>query len=641
MRLLDLLSDPALACGFEHILSEKPGVLHVVAKARTGSLIIEYDESCFDPIAWLDRLDIDQVPRLDIHPSGWRRLPMPLAALRKGTYAFEEMVTPRVQFALGTASLLVTIFGVPEVFTSWVIYASLVPIVNRAVQTILTEGRLGAELLDTASCLVLVRRAEFLPASLMTFLLGLGEFVRDQVTRACQRLIKHQLELSSDSAWLIRGKRRVRVPVGELNEGDLLVVYAGELIAFEGKVIDGQGTIVPANPAIDFHPEPVHPGDLVTRGGLLADGKIYVQFQRLYCLLPPDAMRNKQHKRWLQRTRLQRQALRLGYERIVPILSVSGLIFAVTRDVHRALAMICFDFLTGIRIAIPTAVLASMYKAGKRGIVIRNATALERFAEIDTIVFARSGTLTAIQPFVSEVFVSNGFSQEEVTRFAGAVEQRYSHLAAFAIYNFAKCKSIPVPDRTSSSVITGLGVRGSVEGHTVLVGSTRLMEVENIDLSSADPFLEACKQRGDSRACVAVDGKFAGVIAYQDPLRRDAPYVVAALRKMGVTEIAMTTGASHAAAEAIASKAGISTLFPRTTPEEKARIVHNYKLQGRRVAVVGFDVTDSLALEEAHVAITLSAGTEIARHRADIVLTGDELSGLVEGLEIARQGMKS
>jgi len=109
---------------------------------------------------------------------------------------------------------------------------------------------------------------------------------------------------------------------------------------------------------------------------------------------------------------------------------------------------------------------------------------------------------------------------------------------------------------------------------------------------------------------------------------------------MGVTEIAMTTGASQAAAEAIATEAGISTLFTRTTPAEKAQIIRDYKHSGRKVAVVGFDVTDSLALEEADVAITLSTGTEIARYRADIVLTSDDLTGLVEGLEISREGMK-
>jgi P-type E1-E2 ATPase len=237
------------------------------------------------------------------------------------------------------------------------------------------------------------------------------------------------------------------------------------------------------------------------------------------------------------------------------------------------------------------------------------------------------------------VHVVEGFSLEDVTRFAGAVEQRYSHLVAHAIYSFAEIKKIPVPDRISSSMVNGLGVRGNVEGHSVIVGSARLMEMENIDMSPAERFIEQCTESGDSKACVAIDGKLAGIIAYQDPLRKDASDVVSRLRVLGIKKVVMCTGSSQSAADKLANQAGITDVYARQSAEDKAKLVRDFKREGLKVAVVGSDLNDAIALEVADVAITLGSGAEIARHRADVVLDAKSLFGLVEAIKISREGM--
>jgi P-type E1-E2 ATPase len=255
------------------------------------------------------------------------------------------------------------------------------------------------------------------------------------------------------------------------------------------------------------------------------------------------------------------------------------------------------------------------------------------------VIFARSGTLTALQPYITDVHTVGDFTQEEVGRLAAAVVERYNHLQAYAIYQFARTKTLPVPERTSSQRISGLGVSGTVEGHTVMVGRTRLLEEHGIELAPARAFLEECSKRGDSRACVAVDGKLAAVIAYQDPVRPHAAEVLTELRQLGVREIAMTTGGSQEAANALAQKVGIDKVFPRSLPEDQAEIVKRYRKQGFKVAVVGDDVDDALALEHADVGITLEGGADVVRYRADVILT-EGLEGLVDAIEIARQGMQ-
>src|SRR5262249_52743923 len=158
-------------------------------------------------------------------------------------------------------------------------------------------------------------------------------------------------------------------------------------------------------------------------------------------------------------------------------------------------------------------------------------------SEIDAVIFARSGTLTQLKPFVTEIYVCDGYSLEQVTRLAAAVQQRYNTLGAYAIYSYANMQSIPVPERTTSSIFPGLGVTGEVDGQSVMVGSTRFMESRGIDLSAAQEFLDKCVQTGDSRICVVLGSKLAGIIAYQDPVRPDAKEVVDTLHALGISEV--------------------------------------------------------------------------------------------------------
>lgn len=641
VRLRAIQGDQPLAAGLQDLLNSQDGVRMARANPDCASVTISYNPEAFNPLEWLNRLRLDDVKRLQpkTNGSGSGKLLAPLSALRRGTYSFEALVPPQAQFLLGALSLASSLAGAPTFITRTALSAALLPILNRAVQTLVDEKRLGGDALDGASCLLFIQERSFFPAALMTFLVGLGEFMRDLITARCQKMIAHQLALAQRSAWLIHGNRRVRVPVLELRPGDRLVVYPGELIAVEGTVLEGEGMVIPATPEVAFAPMYVRAGDIVAADTLLMEGKLYLRNERSTQRGPRDPVHEKQRRRWLQRTRLHRFALHTAYERVWPLLSVAALIFAATRNIHRAVTVICFDFITGIRIAIPTAVLASMYRAGERGVVIRNASTLERLAEVNAIIFARSGTLTQLKPIVTEVYVCDGFTLEQVTRLAAAVQQRYSTLGAYAIYSYAKLHSIPVPERTTSRIQPGLGVTAEVEGQSVVVGSTRLMQNNEIALAPAQDFLDKCVQRGDSRVCVAIGGKLAGVIAYQDPVREEAPEVINELRRLGIAEIAMMTSGSQAAAESLGKKAGISQVHSRALPEDMAALVKDYKRRGLQVAVVGDDIADSLAMEQADIAITLSHGADVSRYRADMVLTSDSLDGLSEGIKIAREGM--
>jgi len=198
-----------------------------------------------------------------------------------------------------------------------------------------------------------------------------------------------------------------------------------------------------------------------------------------------------------------------------------------------------------------------------------------------------------------------------------------------------------VPERTESSIImNGAGVSAKVEGHLVLVASTSLLRQQGVDISAAHDFLDKSLKNGYTRACVVIDGQLAGVIAYEDPVREEAGDAVAALKRLGIKEFAVVTSGGEVAVQKAAKIAGIDKVYARAGSEEQAAIVKEYKRKGMRVAVIGHDAANTLALEQADVAVSLETGADIAKHRSDVVLTSNNLNGLVEGIEIARKGMR-
>jgi P-type E1-E2 ATPase len=638
VRLDRIHQDRPLANGLEKLLLAQHGVLAVRANVTCSSLVIEFEPGKFDPLPFLHAVDWHHVHRLE-NKSEALAPPPGLRKLMQATFAFEEFVQPKAQFALAGAGLVASVCGAPAVVTGTIISFAIAPILNRAIQSLLHERRLSADFLDGLTCVILIRGGSYFPAALMSSLISAGELIRDQLTQRCRKMIAHQLALSKRSAWLVKGNRRVRVPVIELHHGDLIVVYPGELIPCTGTVTKGKGRVVSALPDSAFAARDLGAGDHVDPDTILLDGKLYVQAQRIQKHESRNLIQEKQKTRWLQRTKLHRNALKAGHKAVIPVLGIAALFFALTRNLERSLSIITFDLITGIKITIPITVLSAMYRAGDSGVVMRNASVLESLAEVDTVVFARSGVLTSNMPIVTDLFVVEGFSRDQVTSYAAAIEQQYDHIAAYAIYSCVKEHQIKIPERTNSSLINGLGLKGEVDGHTVIVGRTKLLEMENIDLEPAKKFLAECEKRGDFRVCVAIDSKLAAVIAYTEPLRPEVAATIARLKELGVKEIAMMTGGSVNAAKALAKQAGIEKLYPRTLPEDQAKIVKDYRDRGCNVAVVGYDVDDALALEQANLAITLESGADVARHRADIVLASDNIRGLAAGIEIARSGM--
>ena len=638
---LDLIrTHPNLARGIEALLKQIEGVFSARINWRLSMLIVSFDPSRFDLEGWLDELDAKleerSVPELcEVRKQRGSLLEL----LARASMAVESILSPPVQFALGAASLVASAAKFSSAITGPLSLLSVVPIISRAIWSLSLDRKIGPDVLDSATCLICIRSGHYVHASLLTFLLGTGEFVRYAITESCNELVEQHINLMSSSVWKIKRHRRIRVSLKRIKVGDKVAVYPGESIAVSGLVLSGQATIVSSSPDEYSAPRQIKEGDLVEAGNVLLDGKIYLQVHRVESALESAGLiEEKRMTRKMQRTHLHHYALRTAHRGMPLLLALAGVSFAITRDIESFLSIITFDFVTGVKITVPVAVLAAIRRAGRRGIIFKNAAALERLATTDVAIFAKSGTLTLHEPEVTAIYTNSGFEEKEIIRLAGAVSRRYDHQQAYAIYRYARDNHLEIPERVDSSLIKGMGVCGLVEEREVCVGRTSLMQERGIDIEAARSFLQDCESRGDSRACIAVDGTLAGVIAYNDPVRPEAPEVVKALGKMGV-EVIMITGGGEAAARAIAEKTGITDVRHRVSPEDAAEIVRAYRAKGLKVAFIGDDAKDARALEQANLSVTPSSGSDSAKFRADVLLV-DGISGLTNGLLIARFAMR-
>lgn len=639
VRIDELGSKPGFAESFVSALMDKEGAGIISVRVNTwcASAVIAYDE---------DRLTFRMMcGTLDAAEIDVRKANLPEKATRQQNWlttvveTIEKWAPAYMQLGFGVAAFVSSIFAAPQVLTLALLSGSIAPILGRALRTAIEEHRMGVDGLDGLAALVMVLQRSYIAAGFMTALIGLGEFIRECTAQKCQKMMTDLLGLAGRSAWVVRGKKRVLIPADQVKVGDVVVVYPGEMVPVDGVVINGQAEVDQAKLTGESVPVEVSAGSHMFAATVVVEGKVYLRCDACGADTKAQLIVDLVSQAPIHETRTQNWAATLADKAVLPVLFLGIGCFALTRNVTRALSILIFDFATGIRIAAPTAVLASMERAARHGILIKSGGALERLASVDAVVFDKTGTLTAGEARITEIVSLNELAEHEMLQLAAAVEQRLHHPAARAIVMYAGHHGLKIPERAESSHMSGMGVQAIVEGRRVAVGSRRLMDACGVDMRRAEDQHKRIRSRGDSLSYVAVDGTIAGIIAYNDHLRPEAKGVIARLKSLGIKEVVMATGDAESPAHAVARALGIDRVLARAFPEHKTELVRELKAKGMTVAMVGDGINDSPALVHGDVAVSLRGGTDVARERSDVILTDDDLTRLPEAIEIARSAM--
>jgi Cu2+-exporting ATPase len=544
---------------------------------------------------------------------------------------------PLAQLAVSAAALGAALLELP-VAPALSLLAG-VPILTRATQTAVHEKRIGVDGLDGMAAVLMMAHAQFKPASFMMTLISLGEYIRELTAARCQKIVSDLLGMQGASAWLVRGKRRTCIPADQVRPGDMLVVYPGDIIPVDGTVSSGEALVNQASLTGESAPVEVRQGSKVFASTVVVQGQIYTTCTNTLEHSRAQTVLDLVSTAPISETKIENYAAKMADKAVMPIIGSAFVSLALTGNATRMMSMLIYDFSTGIRIAAPTAVLASMGHAGRLGILIKSGGALERLSKVNAIIFDKTGTLTSGHPRVTDIHVFDSHNAEELVAMAAAVESRLNHPAAQAIVDYAQRRKVEIPHRSSASHSVSMGVSAIVDGKRVLVGSRRLMESNNIDVRAGGEFERHATARGESYVYVAVEGQVAGLISYADSIRPEAAQTIKKLHKRGVKRVIMATGDIESTARRIAAQVGLDEVVSGAFPENKANLVRQLKEQGYTVAVVGDGINDSPALAHADVAISLHGATPAAREYADVVLTDDNLLQVAEAIDIARGAM--
>ncbi|MBO9999880.1 MAG: heavy metal translocating P-type ATPase [Cyanobacteria bacterium SID2] len=531
---------------------------------------------------------------------------------------------------------------VPTLLTQGAIAVAALPVAKRALASIFGKGRLNVDFLDLSALAITTAQGHFVASSSMVALIELGESIRDRTARAYHNRTSDLLSLLDRLVWVEREGSKHQIPIEKLRRGDTVIVYPGEQIPADGTILRGRSTIDEQKLTGESMPVLRGQGETVYASTLVREGQIYIRAEYLGADTRAGRTLQLLQDAPIQDTRIENYAAKLADRAVLPTLILGGTLLCTTHNAARAASIFTLDFATGIRVSIPTTVMAALSAAARRGILIKSGRALQQIACVDAIVFDKTGTLTQGDVAIVGVRTTDdSIDPRYVLQMAAAAEQRITHPVAEAIMAYAKAQGVIILPRKQWNYCVGLGIQAQIDGTSVLVGSERFMVSEGVNLDTLYERHRDLRRAHYPTIYVASNGEMLGTIQYSDPVRPESPTVVDRLRNDIGAELHMLTGDNRQRARAVAAELGIP--FDRTHaeafPEHKAKVVQQLHAEGKTVAFVGDGLNDSAALAYADVSVSFRDGSDIARETADVVLMENDLHGLVEAISIARHAM--
>lgn len=505
----------------------------------------------------------------------------------------------------------------------------------------LWERKVNVDELVSLAIVASLIRGEYLTAAVVSFVMTLGALIEQVTSESARKAVKSLIRITPQTATVIKNGKEREVGVSEVRVGDDLLVKPGERIPVDARVIKGVSAVDESTMTGEPIPREKRPGDQVLAGTLNQNGVIEIEALRV----GKDTTLGKVIKLVSDAEKHKPNAVRLidRYARwFTPgILASAGLAWLLTGDVDRAVAVLIVGCPCALILGTPTAVVASIGRAARAGILIKGGQFLERVAEVQVVLFDKTGTLTLGQPRVEEVASVENVNDEEVLSCAAGVEQSCTHPLAQAVLKAAHYAKITV--RRAEEVFTeiGMGVRARLDGSLVEVGSVYLGGGIGAMPVPLRDCLVKIKDRGATPLVVYRDRQPIGVLGVMDRVRPEAERAVEGLKDLGIEHLGIISGDHEKAARLVAESLGVPETWAGLKPQDKLGIIKKYQDQGMGVMFVGDGINDAPALAAADVGIAMgAAGTDVALETADIALIHDDLARLPFLIRLGRRMLK-
>lgn len=508
----------------------------------------------------------------------------------------------------------------------------------------LLQRKIEVPVLDATAITVSLITKDFSTASSIMFLLGIGELLEEWTHKKSVDDLARSMSLNVSKVWLRTPENQeILVESSKIEKGDRVVVHMGNVIPFDGEVMDGDAMVNQASLTGESVPVQRTVGNTVFAGTVVEEGEITIRVKEVEGNNRFDQIVTMIEESEKLKSELEGKAEHYA-DKLVPwTLGATGLTYLLTRNVTKAMSILMVDFCCALKLAMPISVLSAIREASLYNVTVKGGKFLEAVAEADTIVFDKTGTLTKAHPTVVDVVNFNDeYSSDDMLCVAACLEEHFPHSMAKAVVDAASKRELSHEEmHTKVEYIVAHGIATSINGKRTVIGSYHFVfEDENCVVPAGkEPLFESLPLYY-SHLYLAIEGKLSAVICIEDPLRDEAAAVVTSLKKAGISKVVMMTGDSERTASVIAKKVGVDEYYAEVLPEDKAAFVEREKAKGRKVIMIGDGINDSPALSAANVGIAISDGAEIAREIADITVGSDDLYQIVTLKYISNALMK-
>ena len=508
----------------------------------------------------------------------------------------------------------------------------------------LLQRKIEVPVLDATAITVSLVTKDFSTASSIMFLLGIGELLEEWTHKKSVDDLARSMSLNVSKVWLKTPENQeILVESSKIEKGDKVVVHMGNVIPFDGEIVDGDAMVNQASLTGESVPVQRTVGNTVFAGTVVEEGEITIRVKEVEGNNRFDQIVTMIEESEKLKSELEGKAEHYA-DKLVPwTLGATGITYLLTRNVTKAMSILMVDFCCALKLAMPISVLSAIREASLYNVTVKGGKFLEAVAEADTIVFDKTGTLTKAHPTVVDVVNFNDeYSSDDMLRVAACLEEHFPHSMAKAVVDAASERELSHDEmHTKVEYIVAHGIATSINGKRTVIGSYHFVfeDEKCVVPAGKEPLFESLPLYY-SHLYLAIEGKLSAVICIEDPLRDEAAAVVTSLKKAGISKVVMMTGDSERTASVIAKKVGVDEYYAEVLPEDKAAFVEKEKAKGRKVIMIGDGINDSPALSAANVGIAISDGAEIAREIADITVGSDDLYQIVTLKYISNALMK-
>ncbi len=491
----------------------------------------------------------------------------------------------------------------------------------------------------------------FEAAAVITTLVLLGQVLELKAREQTGSAIRALLRLVPETAHRLKSDgSEEEVSLDQIHVGDLLRVRPGEKIPVDGELTEGKSNVDEAMVTGEPMPVAKEAGSKVIGATINQTGSFVMKALHV----GSDTMLSRivQMVSDAQRSRapIQRLADTVSGWFVPVVILIAVLAFAVwaiygpepaySYGLIAAVSVLIIACPCALGLATPMSIMVGVGQGAKHGVLIKNAEALERMEKVDTLVVDKTGTLTEGRPKLTRIITAQGFAEDDILALAAALESGSEHPLANAIIMAAKEKNLTLAAVSDFDAPTGKGVMGTINGKRVAIGNARLLKELGAEDTAFMAQADVLRSQGATAMFMAIDGKAAAILAVEDPIKASTPEAIKALQAMGI-EVVMLTGDSKKTAEAVAEKLGITQVVAEVMPEDKSRIIGEFKEKGRVVAMAGDGVNDAPALAKADIGVAMGTGTDVAIESAGVTLLRGDLDGIVKARHLSKATMNN